>query len=70
MWLIIAISAIAVIVALLFGFLYGRGKLFSREPVGTLWVDGADIFLEIENLEKLNEAAVIMRVKRPKPPHK
>lgn len=70
MWLIIAISAIAVVVASLLGFLYGRSKLFKQEPVGTLWVDGSDIFLQIENLNKLDESAVIMRVKRPNPPHK
>ena len=60
----IAFLVIAVICAGLAGFFYGRNKLFSKEPVGTLWLSDAEMYLEVENIEKLEGPAVILRVKR------
>lgn len=64
----IAFLVIAVICAGLAGFFYGRNKLFSKEPVGSLWISGSEMYLEIENIEKLEGNAVILRVKRHETP--
>lgn len=65
-----AVFTLLIFVAGFIGFQRGRNKLFAKEPIGTLWVDGPDIFLQIENLDKLEDDAVIMRVQKPNAPHK
>lgn len=69
-WYIVVIVFlfIAVICAGFAGFVFGRNKLFSKEPVGTLWISESELYLEIENIEKLNGNAVIMRVKHHETP--
>lgn len=71
-WYIIeaAVFTLLIFIAGFIGFQRGRNKLFTKEPIGTLWVDGADVFLQIENLNKLEDSAVIMRVQKPSKPRK
>ena len=64
----IVFLVLAIICAGIAGFLYGRNKLFNREPVGNLWISDNEMYLEIENVEKLEESAVILRVKHHETP--